>query len=237
MSREKLAVAVRHVAFEDAGSFAAVLEQQGYTLRYVEAGVDDLAAIGAWAPDLLLILGGPIGAYEDDIYPFIGDELRLIEARLAACQPTFGICLGAQLMARALGARVSPGSNGKEIGWAPLELTAAGQATPLRHLAPELTPVLHWHGDTFDIPVGAERLAGSARYPNQAFAVGRHALALQFHPEVTAAGMERWFIGHAGEIGATEGISVPQLRADTARWAAGLQGHGRQMFAEWLSQV
>jgi GMP synthase (glutamine-hydrolysing) len=237
VSAGKQAVAVRHVAFEDAGSFAAVLEQQGYALRYVEAGMDDLAAVEAAAPDLLLVLGGPIGAYEDDIYPFIDDELRLIGARLAARRPMLGICLGAQLMARAMGARVRPGDNGKEIGWAPLQLTGAGQASPLRHLAPELTPVLHWHGDTFDIPDGAERLAGSAQYPNQAFAVGSHALALQFHPEVTAAGMERWFIGHAGEIGATPGISVPQLRLDTGRWAAGLQAQGRRMFAEWLGQL
>lgn len=234
---KKQALAIRHVAFEDAGSFAAVLEQQGYALRYLEAGHDDLADIEAEAADLLLILGGPIGAYEDDIYPFLHDELRLIARRLTARRPILGICLGAQLMARALGARVYPGAQGKEIGWVPLQLTAAGQASPLRHLAPELTPVLHWHGDTFDIPAGAERLAGTARYPNQAFAVGNYALALQFHPEVTSAGMERWFIGHACEIGASAGITVPQLRADTSRCAAGLQQQGNAMFAEWLQRL
>lgn len=234
---KKQALAIRHVAFEDAGSFAAVLAQRGYALRYVEAGLDELSVLEAEAPDMVLILGGPIGAYEDDIYPFLRDELRFIERRLAARQPLVGICLGAQLMARAAGARVYPGTAGKEIGWGPLELTAAGRATPLRHLAAELTPVLHWHGDTFDIPDGAVRLAGTARYPSQAFACGNHALALQFHPEVTAAGMERWFIGHACEIGATAGIAVPQLRADTARWAAGLQRQGALMFGEWLDSL
>lgn len=234
---KKQAIAIRHVAFEDAGSFAAVLQQQGYALRYVEAGYDDLGGIDALEPELLLVLGGPIGAYEEDVYPFLGDELRLIAARLAAQRPTVGICLGAQLMARAMGARVFPGDNGKEIGWAPLELTVSGQSSPLRHLAPALTPVLHWHGDTFDIPTGAEHLAGSSRYPNQAFAVGRHALALQFHPEVTAAGMERWFIGHACEISTSPGISVAQLRADTGRWAHSLQRQGQQMFADWLEQL
>jgi len=233
----KQALAIRHVAFEDAGSFATVLAQRGYALRYVDVGLDDLAVLEAETPDVVLILGGPIGAYEDDIYPFLRDELRFIERRLAAQQPLVGICLGAQLMARAAGARVYSGTAGKEIGWGPLELTDAGRATPLRHLAAELTPVLHWHGDTFDIPDGAVRLAGTARYPNQAFAHGKHALALQFHPEVTAAGMERWFIGHACEIGAIAGIAVPQLRADTARWAAGLQRQGALMFGEWLDSL
>ncbi|WP_127476864.1 glutamine amidotransferase [Sulfurivermis fontis] len=234
---KKQALAIRHVAFEDAGSFAVTLEQLGYELHYLEAGMDDLAAIDAAAPDLLLILGGPIGAYEEELYPFLHAELRLIGKRLVAQRPIIGICLGAQLMARALGARVYPGKEGKEIGWAPLQLTVAGQASPLRHLAPESTPVLHWHGDTFDLPAGAERLAGTRRYPNQAFAVGRHALALQFHPEVTAAGMERWFIGHACEIGATPDISVPQLRAATAQWAAGLERHGQAMLRDWLQAV
>lgn len=233
----KQALAIRHVAFEDAGSFAAVLEQRGYALRYLEAGYDDLSGLDARAADLVLILGGPIGAYEEDSYPFLRDELRFIAARLAAGLPIVGICLGAQLMARALGARVFPGDNGKEIGWAPLQLTAAGQASALHHLAAEQTPVLHWHGDTFEIPAGAERLAGSSRYPNQAFAIGHHALALQFHPEVTAAGLERWFIGHACEIAATPDISVTQLRAATARWTAGLQRQGQQMFSAWLERV
>ncbi len=232
----KTAVAIRHVAFEDLGSFAEVLAEQGYELRYLEAGWDSLAAIDPLAPDLLVILGGPIGAYEDDLYPFLNTELGLIERRLAARKPLLGICLGAQLMARALGAKVYPGKAGKEIGWEPLILTEAGRNGPLRHLAAEMTPVLHWHGDTFDVPRGAALLAGSEKYPNQAFALNNYAMGLQFHPEVTVAGMERWFIGHACEIGGTPGISVPQLRADTARWGAKLRPQGQLFFAEWLRQ-
>ena len=151
------------------------------------------------AADLLVVLGGPIGAYEEELYPFLADELRVIERRLAAGRPVLGICLGSQLMARALGARVYPGT-GKEIGWAPLQLTAAGRDSCLAPLGGG-APVLHWHGDTFDLPKGASLLASTPRYKNQAFAWQRHGLALQCHIEATAAGLERWYIGHACEIG------------------------------------
>ena len=105
----KTAVAIRHVAFEDLGVFRETLEQRGYAVRYVEAGVDDLRALDAAAPDLLVVLGGPIGVYEHATYPFLKDEIALIERRLANGKPLLGICLGAQLIARAAGADVYPG--------------------------------------------------------------------------------------------------------------------------------
>jgi len=233
----KQAVAISHVAFEDMGSFAVVLEQAGYSLRYLEAGWDDLTSLDPLAPDLLVVLGGPIGAYEEELYPFIEAELNIIRQRLAARRPLLGICLGAQLMARAMGARVYAGGNGKEIGWSPLQLTEAGMHSPLRYLAAENTSVLHWHGDTFDLPEGAALLASTAQYPHQAFAIGNHALGLQFHPEVTACGLERWFIGHAAEFGTSAAISVPQLRSDTACHAGALQQQGQLFFMQWLEHL
>ncbi|GIX49415.1 MAG: GMP synthase [Candidatus Tectimicrobiota bacterium] len=230
----KTALAIRHVPFEDLGSFAAVLAEAGFAVTYLEAGLDDLQAVAPLAPDLLVVLGGPIGAYEEDAYPFLRHELALLERRLAAGRPTLGICLGCQLMARALGARVYPGPR-KEIGWAPLQLTEAGRRSCLASLAE--TPVLHWHGDTFDLPAGATRLASTPLYANQAFAWGEAALGLQFHLEVTAQGLERWFIGHACEIGATAGLSVVQLRADTARWAPRLAQQGPACLRQWLQQL
>jgi GMP synthase (glutamine-hydrolysing) len=182
--------------------------------------------------DLLVVLGGPISVNDVWDYPFNDTELALLKARLAADRPTLGICLGAQLMAKALGAAVKP-NGGKEIGWAPLELTEDGGI--LSELAD--VPVLHWHGEVFDLPQGARLLAKTAMTPHQAFSWGARALALQFHPEVTARGLERWFVGHTGEIAATPGIDVRSLRDATATHAPMLLAAGTRFFEQWLASV
>ena len=230
----KSAIVIRHVHFEDLGAFAPVLERQGYEIAYLDAGVDALPGDGADDADLLIVLGGPIGAYEDDLYPFLTDELALIQHRLARRAPVVGVCLGAQLIARVLGAKVYPGP-AKEIGWAALSMTDAGRQGPLAPL--EGVPVLHWHGDTFDLPAGAVRLASTAVCANQAFALDAHVLAFQFHPEATEAGFERWLIGHACEISATPGVSVSALRAQARALAAAGAAQGRLCLEAWLVQI
>ena len=229
------AVAIRHIGFEDMGTFAAVLSERGTDLRYLDAGIDDLAKFDPCAPDMLVVLGGPIGAYEEESYPFVLDEIRLLERRLSADLPTLGICLGAQMMARALGARVYPGPV-KEIGWSPLTLTEAGRTSPLAYLDGKKTSMLHWHGDTFDLPAGATLLASTDLCRHQAYSWGRGALAFQCHPEARTAELERWFIGHACEIAAA-GLSVPRLRADTARFGPVLETQGAKCFSDWLTRV
>lgn len=231
----KNAVVLRHVAFENLGSLAIALKQQDYEIHYLDIAPGCLDNFDSLTPDLLIVLGGPIGVYESQNYSFLTDEIKLLEQRLAADLPTIGICLGAQLMARALGASVYPGQK-KEIGWLPIELTNAGKDSPLSCLAPDYM-VLHWHGDTFDLPEGAVRLASSDNYENQAFTWGKNSLALQFHPEVTAAGLENWFIGHAHEISKTPGISVNQLREDTAQNIARLEIRGANFWQVWLEKI
>jgi len=230
----KTALAIRHVAFEDLGLLSPLCAERGLDVRYLEAPTDDLAAQDPLAPDLLVVLGGPIGAYEDDVYPFLRAELALVERRLAAGRPTLGLCLGAQLMARALGARVYPGAR-KEIGWGALALSPAGQESAVRHL--DGTRVLHWHGDTFDLPQGARLLASTEITPHQAFSWGDASLALQFHAEASGRGLERWFVGHALEIASTPGISVEALRRDTRDCTLPIERAGRACFAEWLASV
>jgi GMP synthase (glutamine-hydrolysing) len=226
-------LALRHLAFEDLGSFESVLKARGHDIRYVDAATDDLAALPPDAPGPLFVLGGPIGAYEDAFYPFLKDELRFIEKRLAAKRPIFGICLGAQLMARALGARVYP-AQAKELGWAPIALTEAGQRSVLDPLGSG--PVLHWHGDTFDLPPGATRLASTALCENQAFSIGTDALALQFHIEAEAKGLERWYVGHTMELAAVK-IAVPTLRAQSQELAAAAATRGNACLTAWLDAL
>lgn len=228
----KTAVAIRHVGFEDLGGFAAPLEDAGYRVRYMDVGVDE--ALDRVETDLLIILGGPVGVYEDAIYPFLRDELTLIETRLAADLPTMGICLGAQLVARAAGARVYPGAV-KEIGFKPITLSDAGRSSCLSPFDQD-GMTLHWHGDTFDLPHGAVRLASSDDYQNQAFSMGANIIGFQFHPEAGSKGFERWLIGHAAELGAA-GVDVPTLRAEARRYGPGLEQKARATIERWLADL
>jgi len=227
----KRAVILQHVAFEDLGTLQPLLLAKGWQLQVLQAGVDALDP--AEAADLLVVLGGPISVNDVDLYPFLNDSIALLKARLQQQRPTLGICLGAQLMARALGASVAP-SGGKEIGFAPLLLTDEGQRSPLQAL--QGIPVLHWHGDTFELPAGARRLASTPACRHRAFAIGNHALALQCHPELDTRQFERWLIGHTLEL-AQAGIDPNDLRAQARRYGAPLAAAATAMFDHWLQEL
>lgn len=229
------AYVVQHVAFEDLGVLAGLVPAAGFSVCSLDAGLDDLGRILPAAQDLLIVLGGPIGAYEDDRYPFLLNELKLIETALGCGARVLGICLGAQLLARVLGARVYPGPT-KEIGFGPVRLTPAGMTSCLKHLKNCDYNVMHWHGDTFDLPAGAQRLASTDLTPNQAFSLDSQILALQFHIEADPRTIERWLIGHTSEL-TTAGIDIGALRQAAATSGTAIAQAGELAVGDWLSET
>ena len=227
------AFAVQHVVFEDLGLIEPILRDLGREVRVLHAPLDDLTAVNPGPGDLLIVLGGPIGAYEEARYPFLSAELKMIERALARDARVLGICLGAQLLARVLGARVYLGAVA-EIGFAPLTLTPAGRGSSMRWL--EGVPVLHWHGDSFDLPAGSDRLASTPAYENQAFRVGRQALGLQFHAEARPEALESWLVGHANELAAKK-KDLDALRADAGRFGSSLSAAGSKFLLEWIQNA
>lgn len=223
-------LAIRHVAFEDVGLLATLLAERDVRLRYLRAGVDVIDAAALTTADLVVVLGGPIGVYEQEQYPFLRAEIAAVRARLESKRPLLGVCLGAQIIASALGAEVKPGPE-KEIGWMPVELTDAGAHSVLAALKD--VPVLHWHGDYFALPAGATNLARTRACPYQAFAIGPGVLALQFHIEVDAARIEEWLIGHAVELGKA-GIDPRDIRRQANEYGQLTARAGRVVLSRWL---
>ena len=230
----RVALVLRHADEIHLGNLEQVLLEHGYTVQYVDTlGVHGVRGIDPAAADLVVVLGGEMGVYDSDRFPVLADEITLLRNRLEARRPVFGVCLGAQLMASALGSTVFRGPS-NEIGYRAVEPTAAGRAGPLRHVAG--IPMMQWHSDTFDLPEGTTRLAGSAEYGNEAFAIGDWALAVQFHPEVTAEMHETWLSSSDAEVRA-EGLDPDVLRRDRALHSDAMQGASRALFSEWLAAL
>ncbi len=229
----KICLAIRHVAFEDLGLLGPLVASRGYGVRYHDAGVQPFDVETLLAPDLLIVLGGPIGVYERDAYPFIADEVAAIAARLAADKPMLGICLGAQMMAAALGASVAPGPV-KEIGWAPLTLSPVGRKSVLAPL--DASPVLHWHGDNCELPPGCTQLASTQRCPVQAFVRAPWQLGLQFHLETEPARFESWLVGHTVEL-SKAGLDPRELRQQAHTLGPATRELGQKVLAAWLDKA
>jgi GMP synthase (glutamine-hydrolysing) len=228
----RIALVLRHAPEIHLGNLEQVLVEHDYRIRYVDtASRDEVRAIDPAQADLLIVLGGEMGVYEADAFPVLTDEVALLADRIAARRPVFGVCLGAQLMASALGSTVYRGPT-NEIGYRAVEPTEAGKAGPLRHVAG--VPMMQWHSDTFDLPPGTTRLAGSAAYGTEAFAIGQWALAVQFHPEVTAEMHESWLASSEAELHA-EGLDADALRTERDLNSAAMQRASRALFSEWLA--
>ena len=181
---------LRHEPFEHLGHFAALLRDRGQDFEYRDLGEHPSGdAVRLEDCQALIVMGGPMSA--NDPVPGLIAEFKLIEQALRQDLPILGICLGAQLLARALGAPVyrNPVS---EIGWAPVYFTEAAASDALFSGLASPTTFFHWHGETFDLPHGAEWLAYSDRCRHQAYRFGRRAYGIQFHPEITAEMVEDW---------------------------------------------
>jgi GMP synthase-like glutamine amidotransferase/2-polyprenyl-3-methyl-5-hydroxy-6-metoxy-1,4-benzoquinol methylase len=176
------ALVLQHLDIEEPYEIATALHRRGIRTRV--GPPDDLDGV-----DAVVVMGGPMAAYADDDFPTRAAEIALLAEALDRELPVLGVCLGAQLLAVAAGGRAFPGDAGREIGWAPVRVVGADR---LFDGLPPTFPVLHWHGDTVELPPGATLLASSDRYPNQAFRVGPVAWGLQFHVEVDAAAVARF---------------------------------------------
>ncbi|MFD1952083.1 glutamine amidotransferase [Sphingomonas arantia] len=225
------ALIVRHTDYEGAAGFRRPIEAAGYSFSRIDVLDPAFGEADFMAPDLLVLMGGPMGVYERDKHSWIDGEVARIAARLQADLPTIGICLGSQLIAAALGAAVYPGPV-QEIGFGPVTVNPAGMASPVSHLAG--TPVLHWHGDTFDLPDGCELLASSGVYPHQAYRRGTRLLALQCHPEMGEdPRISRWIDGGSADLAAA-GTDAAAIWADYASHGPRAVAAGRAMLTEWL---
>ena len=208
-----LAIVLQHVPFEGPAALGNWLSEKDaqVTFCHLHAG-DNPASLPL--PDLLIIMGGPMGVHDEHIHPWLAAEKAFIQRCLDADIPTLGICLGAQLIAHVLGAAVTRNPD-TEIGWFPLRPVSNH---PLAQLFEDQPEVLHWHGDTFAIPEGAERLLASDACANQAFIYQKHALGLQFHMESTAESVQALIHNSADELVPGDWIQTAgELKAGSAR--------------------
>jgi GMP synthase (glutamine-hydrolysing) len=231
-------VAIRHVMFEDLGTFGKVLAGRGWEVAYIDSVVAGISPTEVGDPDLLVILGGPMAVYEQERHPFLRQEIALAEDRLRRGRPILGICLGSQIMAAALGARVFRGP-GQEIGWFPIQLERGAEGDPAAsRLASENPMFLHWHGDTFDLPAGAVPLARSHRYERQGFRHGKNGYALQFHAEVVPEKIRLWTTELARQLAETPGAQSAAEIETGARLHGPAMARQAAAFLEcWLDQV
>jgi GMP synthase (glutamine-hydrolysing) len=230
-------LALQHIACEPPAAFEDELRSRGLDLERVE--LDEGDPLPDWREFAgTIVMGGPMGAYQDDAHPWLTDEKRMLCEAVEAAHPVWGVCLGAQLLAAALGAAVYPGPEA-EVGLLDVELTEAGAADPVFAGAPSTFPTLQWHGDTFDLPPGATLLASSPAYANQAFVYAR-AYALQFHLEVPPELAAEWgeVPAYAESLEAIRGPgALDRLIDEVSEHAHTTVPLARALFGRWLEHV
>ena len=226
---------IQHHPVENLGRIADALEACALAWQYVRSFAGQPVPKDMQGAGGLIVMGGPMGVYEQDRYPFLREELRLIESALKDGRPVLGVCLGSQLLAASLGAKVAKGP-GKEIGWHPVRPLAGARVDRLFGGVPDSFTALHWHGDVFDLPAGAVALAASAKTPLQAYLYGENAYGLLFHIEATAAivaGMVREFAAELAEAR----VDGAAIQAAANQHLAALTDLAATVFERWAAPI
>jgi GMP synthase-like glutamine amidotransferase len=229
---------LQHIACEPPGVYEDVLVERGADIHRVELDEGEPLP-GLEGFDAIVAMGGPMSVNDEAEHPWLAGEKALIRSAVDRDLPFWGACLGVQLLAASLGARVYQGQ-APEVGVLPVHLTPAAAVDPVFAGLPERLPTLQWHGDTFQLPDGAVLLATSPAYPNQAFRVGRAAYGVQFHVEVTASMGEEWaqipeYAAYADRVlgpGGSDAV-LREFRAGMPE----MQGHARRMFERWVDLI
>ncbi len=229
------ALVLQHIACETPGEYEDVLRDRGAQLVRVELDEGEPLP-DPRTVDLIVAMGGPMSVNDESEYPWLAGEKAFIGEAVRGGIPFWGACLGVQLLAASLGARVYAGP-APEVGLMEVELTEAAGEDPVFGRLPRRLLTLQWHGDTFDLPAGAVRLAGSDAYPNQAFRWGERAYGVQFHVEVTSEMAKEWaeVPQYAASLDRVLGPgSLPPLLDAFGVRESELREHGRAMFSRWL---
>ena len=210
---------LKHVPFEGLGSMQGQLVEQGHHITLTNLYLGETLP-SPESIDALIIMGGPMGVYDEKDYPWLKDEKHFIGEVIHQYTPVLGICLGAQLIADVLGGKVSKNAH-REIGWFDVSCSPAFSNTRFGRVLPKAFEALHWHGDTFSIPSDAVALGSSDACPNQGFVYKEHVLALQFHLEMTEETVTRLIKNCANELdGSTYVQDGPTLLADRQKFSA-----------------
>jgi GMP synthase (glutamine-hydrolysing) len=237
MARPKILV-FQHVPYEPLGTLDPLLKEAGFRIRYVNFGRDPHQRPSLEKYEALIVLGGPMNAHQIDTWPNLLTEVEVIREAVQSGMSVLGICLGAQLLAKALGGRVSRNEQ-REIGWYDVQLTEAGRSDPVMSTFAATQRVFQWHEDGISLPEGADHLAASPASPVQAFRFGEHAYGFQFHLEVDASLVERWLtVADNQPLLAEEAgrVDPNAIRRQTAHWIGGLQDLSRSTFSRWIER-
>jgi len=231
------ALILQNAEGEGPGIFEECLKERGWKWKIIYLYLEEKVPIDWSTSSLLVVMGGPMNVYEEDTYPFLKEETQIIRAALDNDLPVMGFCLGAQLMAKALGARVVKGHT-KEIGWYPVQLTKQGQRDPLLSSFPKQVTVFQLHEDTFNVPAGAVRLFGSENYLNQAMRIGDMSYGFQFHFEITKDMIEQW-IRNSGKENDEMGDNAKAdiIIEDAQRYLPNLHILAKSFFDNYLQKV